>query len=187
MPDPQDLMHHLSNDVFRAVRTGWYRHEAGDGRNPTFRVLGTGTYHQPDISWEAAKIISEAQPALGIHRPHAILIDKIMHDNLMEEIPEAHMNNWMNAIESRVRINTLWYRNEAKGNSYWRPNPSLPASVPQTGLKLTRRLLQARLITAATEAQHQQLLAEREAARADQRPSAPELIISALQKAQSCE
>lgn len=190
MPESPDLIHHLSNNVFRAIRTGWYRQSSHDSQQgPTFRVLGTGSYNKtlPHIMWEGAKGLAEANPSLGIHRPHAILIDKIMHDNLMEEIPEAHMNDWMNAIESRVRINTLWYRNEAKGNSYWRPNPSLPASVPQTGLKLTRRLLQARLITAATEAQHQQLLAEREAARADQRPSAPELIISALQKAQSCE
>lgn len=185
MPDPQDLMHHLSNDVFRAVRTGWYRHEAGDGRNPTFRVLGTGTYHQPDISWEAAKIISEAQPALGIHRPHAILIDKTLHDNLLIELSEDQEHAWLDATESRVRINTLWYRNESKGKSYWRANPNLPASVPVTGLKLTQRLQEAKLIWQCTPEQAAQLQLDREAAA--RQLSAPEIIERAAEAAEECK
>ncbi len=185
MPETsQDLLHYLSNDVFRAIRRGWYRHEHGDGRNATFRVLGTGTYSEPDIRWEAAKGLSEPHAALSIHRPHAILIDKTLHDNLLYELPEDQEHAWLDATESNIRINTLWYRNEAKGSSYWRPNPNLPGSVPITGLRLTKRLLEARLIWQCTPEQAAQLQADREdAVRA---LSAPEIIEQAAEAA-SCE
>lgn len=186
MPDAKTIdLHHLSNDVYRAIRQGWYRHEHADGRNPTFRVLGTGTYHHPDISWEGAKGLSEAY---GVYLPHAILVDKIMHDDLMEEIPEQHMHDWLDSIESNVRINTLWYRKEAKGRTYWDPNSRLPASVPHTGLKLTQRLLQARLITEVTPEQAARLQLEREiAAQQSRLRSAPEIIQDAATAATKCK
>src|SRR5690625_5180539 len=87
----------------------------------------------------------------GLTGHTAILIDAHMHDDFLLEIPPAHADEWTDAITPPSSIYTIWrWRTDRQ---QWRPHPALPASVPETGIKLTRWLLTAGMIWAVTPEQ----------------------------------
>src|SRR5690606_6001046 len=104
--------HWLSNDVYRAIRAGWKRHETRFGpRAPT--IIGASSIGVPGdpqtlIRYEAALGISEANPGMGIPHPHAVLVDKEIHDALEYEVTPREWDDWLDALHADTARRTLW-------------------------------------------------------------------------------
>lgn len=168
MTTPPDLIHHLTNDVYRAVRHAtlhdkWKRQESRNAP-PPFHVVGSSNLGIPGnpghiIHAEWAEGHSEANRDLGIPRPHSILVERDLYDSISYEVTQEAWADWEAALITEEARRTLWLLKPANGKNYWYPNQPL-GQAPQVGLKLTQRLLEAGLIWQASLEQFMQYRAD---------------------------